>query len=57
MDDAVARVDVDVRHDQTDRRKLAWVVHGLTTDTPVEEVALRAAAHLAVIETALEEIS
>ena len=38
-------------------RALAWVVHGLRTDTPTAEAALRASAHLAVIETALEELA
>lgn len=37
-------------------RALAWVVHGLTTSTPTEQAANRAAAHLAVIELALEDL-
>lgn len=37
-------------------RALAWVVHGLTTPTPADVAAGRAGAHLAVIETALEDL-
>lgn len=38
-------------------RALAWVVHGLTTDTDVADVASRASAHLAIIERALQDLS